>query len=435
MNSVLALAPLGAEGRHGPPQGAGRDVEVFRQRRESEAGGRIQSVYGCRNLSGCQLAGTAKNGAAFAGGFHPGLGPLRNQRPLKLGERIADLIHALAHGRCGVELVREGQKLDAAQLELLKDIEGVAQGPERAVHFPDDKHIARRKRVQRRLKPRPHFTNRRNPLILEDAHTPGLIERIILKGQILIFRADTRVANSHQQTCTSRRPEQGCFGLAEDRQFGSILLGRGQVRSREFMDGEVRLSRGLFRVWPRRHKGTLLIGPFAVRSLKRFRRGAVSYPRRGKDEIGFMFVRLLTIGLCLLSLSAVPASAQTATPQELRYLDFTARNDGWAAAQSAAIIGSRDQHIVIVSFADPQTTRTFYDIALEFTRPPQALPIFGVVRAPQHPTEPNANGFDIYINGVSLGEVPNPDNAYTPAQFLRALLNNVRREYHPSGGG
>lgn len=149
-----------------------------------------------------------------------------------------------------------------------------------------------------------------------------------------------------------------------------------------------------------------------------------------------MFVRLLMIGLCLLSLSAMPAAAQTATQQaqDLRYLDFTARNDGWAAAQSAAIIGSRDQHIVLVSYADPQTTRTFFDIALEFTRPPQALPIFGVVRAPQHPTQPNANGFDIYINGVPLGEVPNPDNAYTPAQFLRALLNNVRRDVYPSGG-
>lgn len=129
-----------------------------------------------------------------------------------------------------------------------------------------------------------------------------------------------------------------------------------------------------------------------------------------------------------------PPTQNTAQAQTLpiRYLDFTARNDGWAAAQSAAIIGSRDQHIVLVSYADPQTTRAFYDLVSEFTRSPQPLPIFGVVRAPQHPTEPNANGFDIYINGVSLGDVPNPDRAYTQTQFLRALLNNVRREFHPS---
>jgi len=82
-----------------------------------------------------------------------------------------------------------------------------------------------------------------------------------------------------------------------------------------------------------------------------------------------------------------------------------------------------------------QPRAPFTIIGLEFTRPPQALPIFGVVRAPQHPTEPNANGFDLYINGVPLGEVPNPDNTYTPGRFLRALLTNVRREYHPSGGG
>lgn len=150
-----------------------------------------------------------------------------------------------------------------------------------------------------------------------------------------------------------------------------------------------------------------------------------------------MLVRLLTIGLCLLFLSSAPAAAQSVEQQaqELRYLDVTARNDGWAVAQALGVSGSSERKIVIVSYADPPTTRAFYDIGLEFTRPPQALPIFGVVRAPQHPTEPNANGFDLYINGVPLGEVPNPDNAYTPGQFLRALLNNVRREYHPSGGG
>lgn len=149
-----------------------------------------------------------------------------------------------------------------------------------------------------------------------------------------------------------------------------------------------------------------------------------------------MFVRVLAAGLCFLSFSALPATAQTATPtaQELRYLDFTARNDGWIGAQSLAVSGSGERRLVIVSYMDPTTTRAFYDIAVSFTRAPQPLPIFGVVRAPQHPTEPKANGFDIYINGLPLGEVENPDNAYTPAQHLEALLNYVRRDFYPSGG-
>lgn len=112
----------------------------------------------------------------------------------------------------------------------------------------------------------------------------------------------------------------------------------------------------------------------------------------------------------------------------IRYLDFTARNDGWADAQTASIIGSRERKLVIVSYMDPAMTRTFYDIAVSFTHAPNMLPIFGVVRAPQHPTEPNANGFDIYINGVPLGEVPNPDNFYTPPQFLRALLEHIQKD-------
>lgn len=121
-------------------------------------------------------------------------------------------------------------------------------------------------------------------------------------------------------------------------------------------------------------------------------------------------------------------NSEQAQPPPIRYLDFTARNDGWAAAQTASIIGSRERKLVIVSYADPAMTRTFYDIAVSFTQAPNTLPIFAVVRAPQHPTEPNVNGFDIYINGVPLGEVPNPDNFYTPPQFLRALLEQIQKD-------
>lgn len=123
------------------------------------------------------------------------------------------------------------------------------------------------------------------------------------------------------------------------------------------------------------------------------------------------------------------AQATTQQTQGVRYLDFSQRNDGWAASQTAAIIGSRERKIVIISYSDGPTTRAIYDTAVNYTRPPQSLPVFGVVRAPQHPTQPNPNGFDIYINGVPLGEVPNPDSAYSRTQFFAQLMDNIKRSY------
>lgn len=143
---------------------------------------------------------------------------------------------------------------------------------------------------------------------------------------------------------------------------------------------------------------------------------------------------LTSLLLCAPALLAqtptAPTTQSTVQAQNLpiRYLDVTARNDGWVLAQSLGVSGSSEHKLAIISYMDPTTTRAFYDIAVSFTRPPNTLPIFGVVRAPQHPTEPNANGFDIYINGLPLGEVPNPDNFYSPAQFLRELLKNIQKD-------
>lgn len=172
-----------------------------------------------------------------------------------------------------------------------------------------------------------------------------------------------------------------------------------------------------------------MIGPFAVRSLKRFRRGAASYPRCRKDGIRLMFVRLLTVDLCLLFLVAMPAAAQTATQQQpaMRYLDVTARNDGWAVAQGLGVSGSGERKIVIVSYADPTITRTFHDLAVEFTRPPQSLPIFGVVRAPPHPDDPNPLGFEVYFNGLPIPTEAQPDRSFTPQEHLAASLRSIGR--------
>lgn len=148
-----------------------------------------------------------------------------------------------------------------------------------------------------------------------------------------------------------------------------------------------------------------------------------------------MFVRLLTIGLCLLSLSALPAAAQTATPQaqpSIRYLDLTARHDGWAFAQGLAVTGSSERKIVIVSYADPTQTRAFYDLAAGFAQSPQSLPIFGVVRAPPHPTNPNPLGYEVYFNGLPIPTEAQPDRSFTLQEHLAASLRSIAR-VHFSG--
>jgi hypothetical protein len=142
-----------------------------------------------------------------------------------------------------------------------------------------------------------------------------------------------------------------------------------------------------------------------------------------------MFVRVLAAGLCLLFASAFPAAAQTATQQaqELRYLDVTARNDGWAVAQGLGVSGSSERKIVIVSYADPAMTRAFYDLALQFTRPPQNLPIFGVVRAPPHPENPNPLRYEVYFNGTPIPTEAQPDRSFTPQEHLAASLRSLAR--------
>lgn len=148
---------------------------------------------------------------------------------------------------------------------------------------------------------------------------------------------------------------------------------------------------------------------------------------------------IVMIASVLLSGPAALAQTPTAAPTQnttkaqklpIRYLDVTARNDGWAVAQTLSIIGSREHKLAIISYMGPTMTRIFYDIAVSFTRAPNTLPIFGVVRAPQHPTEPNANGFDIYINGLPLGEIKDKVvlRAFSKPELLRGLLERIQRD-------
>lgn len=163
-----------------------------------------------------------------------------------------------------------------------------------------------------------------------------------------------------------------------------------------------------------------------------------------KSHKGSTLAALALAGIVALHPGAATSQENVTTPganttvaeqqqqRTIRYLDFTQRNDGWALSQNAAIVGSRDNRIVIVSYSDPQTTRAFYDLATSYARAPHNLPIFGVVRAQDHPTEKSRNGFDVFFNGVPLGEMENPDNAFARTDLMRGLFDSIREHYFAS---
>lgn len=129
-----------------------------------------------------------------------------------------------------------------------------------------------------------------------------------------------------------------------------------------------------------------------------------------------------------------PPTQNTAQTQTLpiRFLDTTARRDGWAVAQGLGVSGSKDRKIVIVSYLDPTTTRAFYDIAVSFARTPDNLPIFGVVRAPPHPTSPNPLGYEVYFNGLPVPTEDKPDASFTKQEHLSASIRSIKRVHFSS---
>jgi hypothetical protein len=147
-----------------------------------------------------------------------------------------------------------------------------------------------------------------------------------------------------------------------------------------------------------------------------------------KSFIGWAMVTLAPALACAQTPTAAPTqNAAQAQKLPIRYLDVTARNDGWVVAQTLGVSGSNEQKIVVVSYMDPTMTRTFFDIAVSFTRPPDNLPIFGVVRAPPHPTSPNPLGYEVYFNGWRIPTEDKPDASFTKPEHLSASIRSIKR--------
>lgn len=130
--------------------------------------------------------------------------------------------------------------------------------------------------------------------------------------------------------------------------------------------------------------------------------------------------------------AAKQTTTQTATQQQelpIRYIDFSQRQDGWAAATAAATKFSANKYILIVAYGNKKEADELYWIAADYAKKPHNLPILGVIRAPEHPTEKSLNGFSIFYNGYPYGDIKNPDNYFANKDIMRRVLDNIKESY------
>lgn len=134
---------------------------------------------------------------------------------------------------------------------------------------------------------------------------------------------------------------------------------------------------------------------------------------------------------------APPEGQQNASPP-IRYLDMTARTDGWGAAQLAATAASKDRNVVVVSYLDPQQTRALYDEAVRFMADWKRPRITGVIRSPSPPAHMNdgANplGFDLYFDGAFFPRDTAPDPRFSVKDHLGATLRAIQRNNFTDAG-
>ena len=153
-------------------------------------------------------------------------------------------------------------------------------------------------------------------------------------------------------------------------------------------------------------------------------------------------MKRLLPGLVVLAMCVVPlhtASAHTSPPGQqapappIRYMDLTARSDGWGAAQLAATKASKDKQVIVVSYLDPQQTRALYDEAARFMAEWKQPRVVGVIRSPAAPANmsatPNPLQFDVFFDGSVIPPMEHPDPRFTRLEQLDAVLRGIHRTY------
>lgn len=146
-------------------------------------------------------------------------------------------------------------------------------------------------------------------------------------------------------------------------------------------------------------------------------------------------MRCLALCALVVGWPMVPAAqaADTAATQKIRYLDTTAREDGWGVSLATAVQASRGKKVVIVSYLDPQQTRALYDAAERFMKNSAQPRVVGVIRSPGAPAtveeEKNPLGWDIFFDGIAVPPPQKLDPRFTRVDELETALRVMRKHY------
>ncbi len=136
---------------------------------------------------------TAKLHTPFLGSFDACLASLQNQVAVILGQGCQDLHGEPANCRGCVEIVLQGDQLDAPAFELGTKIKHFLNGTTQTVQTVNDQSVFRTQIIHASLQT---FTIElfSGNLVREDPNASGLAECILLRREILFSRTDSRIS-------------------------------------------------------------------------------------------------------------------------------------------------------------------------------------------------------------------------------------------------
>lgn len=136
---------------------------------------------------------TAKLHTPFLGSFDACLASLQNQVAVILGQGCQDLHGEPADCRGCVEIVLQGDQLDAPAFELGTKIKHFLDGTTQAIQTVNDQSIFRTQIIHASLQT---FTIElfSGNLVREDPDASGLADCILLRREVLLSRTDSRIS-------------------------------------------------------------------------------------------------------------------------------------------------------------------------------------------------------------------------------------------------
>ncbi|EJX01217.1 hypothetical protein EVA_10677 [gut metagenome] len=136
---------------------------------------------------------TSKLHTPFLGSFDARLASLQNQVAVILGQGCQDLHGEPADCRGCVEIVLQGDQLDAAAFELGTKIKNFLDGTTQAIQTVNDQGIFRTQIIHASLQTFAIKLLAGN-LVREDPDASGLAECILLRREVLLSRTDSRIS-------------------------------------------------------------------------------------------------------------------------------------------------------------------------------------------------------------------------------------------------